>query len=96
MPSGHSVRLDDDEDVLPSRPNPRQQHPEASVGWRYSRAVSLLGERCELLTQGELDDRLLASAPEKGRDTAKGDRRELEQLVHFEAHSAWRHDAMRD
>jgi hypothetical protein len=64
MPSGHSVGLNDDQDLFPPRPDPRHQHPEASIGWRDSRAASLLGERRELLAEGEFDDRLLASAPE--------------------------------
>jgi hypothetical protein len=50
-------------------------------------ATTLLGERRELLAEGELDDRLLASASEEGRDASKGDRDESEQLPHSEAHS---------
>jgi hypothetical protein len=50
----------------------------------------LLGERGELLAKSEFDDRLLASASKKGRNTAKEDRREFEKLPHNEAHSARR------
>ena len=45
-------------------------------------------ERGELLTEGEFEDRLLASVSEKGRNTAKEDRREFEEIPHDEARSA--------
>ena len=44
-----------------------------------------IGERCELLTKGELDDRLPTSASKEGRNTAKEDRREFEHVPHSEA-----------
>jgi hypothetical protein len=87
MPSGHGVGLDDDDDVLPSRPDPRQQHPEASIGCCDAGSASLLGEGRELLAEGEFDDRLLAAASKEGLDTVKGDRDESEQLPHSEPHS---------
>jgi hypothetical protein len=83
MPSGHGVGLDDDQGFFPTRPDPRQHDPEASISRRDSRAVSLLGKRCELLTERKFDDRLLASASEEGRDASKGDRCEFEQLAHI-------------
>ena len=96
MPSGHSVRLDDDEDVLPSRPGPRQQNPEASVSRCEPRAASLLGEVRELLTKGEFNDRLLASASKECGDAPKGDRDEIQQLPHSKAYSAACLEGIRD
>ena len=96
MPSGHGVGLDDDDDVLPSRPDPRQQHPEASIGWCDAGSASLLGEGRELLAEGKFDDRLLASASKEGRDTSKGDRREFEQLPHCTTHSERVRHSVRD
>jgi hypothetical protein len=96
MPSGHGVGLDDDQDFFPSRPSPGQQDPEATVGWRDVGSAALLCEGCELLAEGEFDKRLLAAAPEEGRDASKGDRRESEQLSHGEAHSVRARRSARD
>ncbi|MBW2498571.1 MAG: hypothetical protein JRF61_14950 [Deltaproteobacteria bacterium] len=87
VPADDCVRLDDDQGLPPSRPDPRQQYPETSIGWIDPGAAALLGESCELLTQSEFDDRLLASASKESRDAAKGDRREFEQLPHCRTHS---------
>jgi hypothetical protein len=73
-----------------------QDDPETSIGWRDSRAAALLCERGELLPQGKSDDRLLASTSNEGRNTAKEDRREFEQLPHSEAHSDRNRHRLRD
>jgi hypothetical protein len=88
MPADHGFGLNDDQDLFPSRPHSRQKDPEASIGRSNPRSTPLLGERGELLTEGEFDDCLLASASKEGRKTAKEDRREFEQMPHNEAHSA--------
>ena len=96
MPADDSVGLDDDQGFFPSRPAPGQEDPEAPVGRSDSGATPLLGERGKLLTKGELDDCLPASASKEGRNTAKEDRCEFEQMPHSEAYSARRHRSIRD
>lgn len=51
------------------------------------RSARAIRERRQLLAEGELDGRLLASASEEGRNTSKGDGDESEQLRHSDAHS---------
>ena len=96
MPLDHSFGLNDDQDLFPPRPDLRQKDPKAPIGRSDPGSVPFLGERGELLTEGEFDERLLASASKESRNTAKGDRREFEQVPHREAHSARRHGSVRD
>lgn len=49
-----------------------------------------------LLTEGELDKRLFAAAPEEYRDASKRGRREFAQLPHAEAYSARARFSARD
>jgi hypothetical protein len=55
-----------------------------------------MGECGELLTEGEFDHRLFASASKEGRNTTKEDHQEFEQVPHSEVHSARNHCPMRD
>ncbi len=82
MPPDHSFGLNDDQDLFPSRPDLRQEDPEAPIGRSDPGSAPFLGERGELLTKGEFDNRLFASASKERRNTAKGDRREFEQVSH--------------
>jgi len=47
-------------------------------------------------TQGEFNKRLLIPASEEGRNTAKEDRPEPEEVTHSDEHSARDHRAIRD
>ena len=96
MPADDGFGLNDDQDLFPSRPDLRQEDPETPVGWSDPGSGPFLSERGELLTEGEFDDRLLASASKESRNTAKGDRREFEQVPHSEMHSARVRCAIRD
>ena len=96
MPAGHGFGLDDDQDLLPFGQDLRQEDPETPVGRSDPRSTPLFGERGELRTEGEFNDRLLASASKEGRDTAKEDRCEFEQVPHSDAHSARRCCPRRD
>ena len=85
MPADHGVGLNEDQDLLPSRPGSRQEDLEGPIGRTDSGFASFQGESGELLTQGEFDDRLFSSASKEGRNTTKGDPREFEQVPHSEA-----------
>ncbi len=78
MPADDGFGLDDDEGLSPSRPELRQEDPEAAVCCCDPGLGSFLGVGGELLAQSELNERLLAPASEEGRNAAKGDRREAE------------------
>jgi len=82
MPADDGFGLNDDQDLFPSRPGSRQEDPEGPIGLTDPGVASLQGVGSELLTKGEFDDRLLASASKERRNTAKGDRREFEQVSH--------------
>ena len=86
MPTDHRIRLDDGQDLFPSRPEPEQRNPEGAIKGRGP--GSYLGIGGELLAKGELDDRLLIAASEEGESTAKEHRREIEQSLHRERDAA--------
>jgi hypothetical protein len=71
--------LDDAENALPSRPGLRKGDPEGAIKRSQSRLRLLVCVRGELLAQGQVDDRLLATASEEGADTRKDDRHVHEQ-----------------
>ena len=66
MPADYRVGLNDDQDLLPSRPDLRQEDPEAPIGCSDPGSAPFLGERGELLPKGKFDDRLTAAASEEG------------------------------
>ena len=88
MPTDHRVRLDNDQDLFPSRPESEQRHPEGAIERRELGLRPRLGVGCELLPQGQLDDRLLIAASEEGENRAKEHRREIEQSLHRERDAA--------
>ena len=88
MPTDHRVRLDDDQDLFPSRPEPEQRHPEGAIEGRELGLRSRLGVGCELLPQGQFDDGLLIATSEEGENRAKEHRREIEQGLHRERDAA--------
>ncbi len=96
MPADDGFGLNDDQDLFPSRPDLRQQDPEAPIGRSDPGSAPSLGECGELLTKGEFDDRLPTSASKEGRNTAEEDRCEFEQMPHSDAYSARRHRSIRD
>lgn len=96
MPADDSVGLNDDQGLLPSRPGPRQEDPEAWIGRSDPRSAPFLGERGELLTESELDDHLLISASKECWNTAIEDRCEFDEVPNVEMHSARVRCSIRD
>ena len=96
VPADHGVELNDDQDLFPSRPDLRQEDPEAPIGRSDPGSAAFLGVCGQLLTKGEFNDRLLVSASKERRNTAKEDRREFEQVPHSEMHSARVRCSIRD
>jgi hypothetical protein len=88
VPSNYCFVLDDDEGLFSSRPDLWQKNPEGSVGRSDPGLGSHLGVGGQLLTQSELNERLLFLASKEGRKTAQEDRCEFEQVPHSEAHFA--------
>jgi len=88
MPTDHRVRLDNDQDLFPSRPEPEQRNPEGAIERRELGLRSRLGVGCELLPQGQFDDGLLIAASEEGENRAKEHHREIEQSLHRERDAA--------
>ena len=88
MPTDHRVRLDDDQDLFPSRPEPEQRHPEGAIEGREPGIRSRLGVGCELLPPGQLNDGLLIAASEEGEHRTKEHSHEIEQSLHRERDAA--------
>ena len=65
MPGDDGLRLDDDEDVAPGRPQVTQRRPEESVPGVQFRPRPFTLENRDLLAQGEDFDRGIASAPKE-------------------------------
>ena len=71
MPASHGLRLDEHEGIIPPRPEQVERNPESSIGRCEARARLLLGVYRELLLQGELDDGLLSSSSDQGRQCSE-------------------------
>ena len=71
MPADHGLGLDDDQDLLPARPEPVECDPEGAGQGGESRCGSRLGVGGELLAKGQLDDRPLSASSEERRSTTK-------------------------
>jgi hypothetical protein len=74
VPAHHCLGLNDAEDLLPLRPDSGEDDPKGAIERSRSRLRLLVCVRGELLAQGQLDDRLLATASEEGANSRKGDR----------------------
>jgi hypothetical protein len=79
VPSNYGLGLDDDEAGLPARPAAGEDDPEGPIerGEPGTRRLGCVGR--ELLAEGELDDRLLALAPEEGGDDSYCEHRVADQ-----------------
>lgn len=82
MPPDHGARLNDDERASPSRPKPEHRDPEGPVERREAELRFLRGVRCDLLTQCEFNDRLVASTSNQSRSAAGNEYQELEDGLH--------------
>jgi hypothetical protein len=82
MPTDDRVRLDDDQGIFPTRPEPQECNPEGAIQRRESGLRSRLGVHRELLAQSQLDDRLLVPASEEGEAGAKKCGCEIEESLH--------------
>lgn len=78
VPSHHRVRLDDDEDLLPPRPDPGERDPECAIEWGEPRLLFLLIVGGKLLAKGKLDDRLLAVATKESWNASHDECKEME------------------
>ena len=65
MPANDGIRLDDDERVLPSRPESEEGDPERAIEWRDFGLGFLLAVSGKLLAEGQLDNHLLILASEQ-------------------------------
>lgn len=77
MPANNSVRLDDDEDSLPSRPEHGEHDPEHAVEWRDPGSYFLLAVCGELLAEGQLDNDLLTLASDEGGSATNSECQEV-------------------
>jgi len=96
MPADDGFGLNDDQDFFPSRPDLRQEDPKGSIGRNDPGLAPFLGECGELLTEGEFDDRLFASASKEGRNITEEAHQEFEQVPHREPHFARGRCSIRD
>jgi hypothetical protein len=76
VPADHGLWLNDEESASPSRPEARQGDPEGAIDGREARSWVPIDVDRELLAERELDDRLVALAPEEGEDATQNRDRE--------------------
>jgi len=79
VPAHHRLGLNDQESFPPSWPYPGEEDPEGAIGTGESGTRTLDGVDGELLTQRQLDDRRVVSAPEERGEAPANDRRVEEQ-----------------
>ena len=71
MPPHHGLGADDDQGVLPTRPEPVLRDPESTIKRAEPRPGTFLRIRRELLSECQLDNRLFLAGPEEGEQDAK-------------------------
>jgi hypothetical protein len=71
MPADHSLRLHDEERASPSRPKARNGDPEDAIQGQKTWSWMSMGVNGEVMSQRELDDRLVLVTPEEGEDAPK-------------------------
>ena len=81
MPADDGLRLDDDKDVRPARPQARQNEPKGSVDLAQARAARGASEVGQLLAKGEVFERQLRAGAEGGTQRSKD--------VHTQAGHGW-------
>jgi hypothetical protein len=70
MPANHGLRPDDHEVVSPPRPESEEGYREPSISRCESRTRLILGVGSELLAQVQLDNSLLSTTAQQGRQTS--------------------------
>ena len=85
MPANHCVRIDNDENSLPSRPESEEGDPEDAIEWRDLGSCFLLAVCGELLSEGQLDNHLLILASEQSQSTTNNECQEVEKGLHATA-----------
>ena len=85
MPANHCVRIDNDENSLPSRPESEEGDPEDAIERRDLGSYFLLAVCGELLSEGQLDNHLLILASEQSRGTTNNECHEVEKGLHAPA-----------
>ena len=68
MPTDHGVRLDNDEDIAPARPEPTECRPEESIQGVQHWARTFAFQDGDLLSQGKDFKSRIAPAPEEDAD----------------------------
>jgi hypothetical protein len=81
VPADDGLRLDDDKDVRPARPQARQNEPKGSVDLAQARAARGASEVGQLLAKGEVFERQLRAGAEGGTQRSKD--------VHTQAGHGW-------
>ncbi len=82
MPAHDRLWSNDDEVILPQRPEAGERDPERSIEWGKPRPRPISGVDRELLSESELDDRLFFSASEESADAAEDRDQQDEQRPH--------------
>ena len=78
MPTDDGIGIDNDERVLPSRPESEEGDPERAIEWRDHWFGFLLAVSGKLLTEGQLDNHLLIVASEQSRNASNYECQEME------------------
>ena len=78
VPAGDRLGLDDDQDVLPTRPETAQSAPEEAVEEVQGRTRSLAFSHSDLLSKGENLECRVAAILEEDADGGEDGERELE------------------
>ena len=78
MPSNHCVGFDNNEDLLPSRPESEEGDPENAIEWRDFGFGFLPAQSGQLLPECQLDSCLFYSTSEQGRSTTEDECQEVE------------------
>ncbi len=78
MPANHCVGFDNNEDLLPSRPESEEGDPENAIEWRDLGFGFPLAESGELLPEGQLYNCLFFATAEQGRSGADDECQEVD------------------
>ncbi len=77
VPANYCVGFDNNEHLLPSRPESEEGDPECAVEWRDPGSYFLLAVCGELLAEGQLDNDLLTLSSDEGRSTTNDECQEV-------------------
>ena len=85
MPANDGVGPDDDQDILPPRPQPSEGDPEDTIGRPHSRSWSFGGENGELLAEREVLEQEIGSRRQERSEPTQDRGNSLEHRKRMEA-----------